>query len=186
VTYHIKAKAKSSGIEACLKVPVTLECDKKTWDLQPTLESPIQIGTTDVRNSSMISKALIRNVEHRKFVPTFRWFAWLSEVLGDLGEELPWSGDASPYCAAPEEEHCGVTGSRSIGVKVNRLVIKVQEDLGKEMEAKLKQVEKKNAETIKKMEDAHKKQIAKLETTVKNMEKTIKDMDKTIKEPGKK
>ncbi|MBE9521888.1 MAG: hypothetical protein IME95_01720, partial [Proteobacteria bacterium] len=137
VEYTIEAKTNAKTGTADIEVPVTLKYNRYvgdqpeeiTWDQDdlPALESPIEIGTIDVRRGNTISGATIRNVEYRKFVATFQWFAWLSEVLGD--EYYPWSGDVSVPCAAAEEEICATRRKNTIVGKINRRVAKIREDL---------------------------------------------------------
>ncbi len=178
LTYKIKAKPNAPAGEANLRVPVTLECGDKRWDLrkqpniEPYLTSPILIGITDVRRGSTIFKAMIRNVEYRKFVASFQWFAWLSEVLGD--EYYPWSGDVSVHCAVPEEEICATRRKNTLVGKINRRVTKIREDLLKEMETKLKRAGKKSAEAIKKVETDYKKKLVKMDKTIKELEEKVK------------
>ena len=147
VTYNIKAKA--GGDAWVLKVPITLKCDKYTWTITEgsIIKSTIRIGTTDVKHGNTISEAMIRNLELRKYVPTFSWFAWL---LAENGEELPWSGDLSAYCTA---ENLIVTRA-----DVMREVAKVKEDLRKETEAR-----------IKKIETDYRKKFVEMDKTIKGM-----------------
>ena len=142
----------------------------KDTDL-PTLESPIEIGTADVRRGNTISVATIRNVEYRKFVASFQWFAWLSEVLGD--EYYPWSGDVSVHCAVPEEEICATRRKNTIVGRINRRVAKVRKDLRKETEVRMAQLEKKNAASIKKVDTQYKKKLAEMNKAIKKLEEKV-------------
>jgi hypothetical protein len=67
-----------------------------TWDelLLPTLISEIDTDNTIVKRGEKISAPMIRNMELRKYVPTFNWFDWI------MGEEnrIPWSGDLKIHC----------------------------------------------------------------------------------------
>jgi len=105
LTYTIKAVPNSVAGTASLQVPVTVECLQQAGTITKILNgdlpvhvSPIAIGVSDVKRGAIISDAMIRSVESRKYVATFPWFAWLSEVLEEDG--LPWSGDVSVHCAA--------------------------------------------------------------------------------------
>lgn len=119
-----------------------------TWDKSelPVLKSPIEIGTTDVKRGKTISEAMIRNLEQRKYVATFPWFARMS---GLMRERLPWSGDLSAYCTVERV----LQAPDRIAMQVAR----VREDMRKEMDSKMVELEKKNADAIKKIEKAIKK-----------------------------
>ena len=182
VEYTIEAKTNAKTGTADIEVPVTLKYNRYVgdqpeeiiWDQDElrALESPIEIGTIDVRRGNTISGATIRNVEYRKFVATFQWFAWLSEVLGD--EYYPWSGDVSVPCAAAEEAICVAKRKIPTVDKIDRQVAKVKEDLRKETMVKIAEVEKKSAEAVKKVETDYKKNLAVMDKTIKELEKKIK------------
>ena len=158
VTYNIKAKA--DGDAGVLKVPITLTCDGYTWTIkeESILKSTIRIGTTDVERGSTIFEAMIRNLEKRKYVATFPWFARMS---GLMREELPWSGDLSVYCTAE--------GVLQTPVGIAMQVARVREDMRKEMDSKMVELEKKNAYAIKKVETEYRKKLADMANTIKGL-----------------
>ena len=160
VTYNIKAKA--GGDAWVLKVPITLKCDEYTWTITEgsIIKSTIRIGTTDVKRGKTISEAMIRNLELRKYVPTFPWFTWL---LAGNGEGLPWSGDLSVYCTAE--------GVLRQPVPFAPQVARVKEDLHKEMDSKIVELEKKNANAIKKIETEYEKKLTDMDKAIKGLTK---------------
>jgi hypothetical protein len=156
VEYDIIATIDAGGAD--IKVPVTLKCDDKVWNLneQSVLKSSIQIGTTDVIRGSTISEAMIRNEELRKYVPTFSWFAWL---LAEIGEEgVPLSGDVGVHCAAKN-----IIGAKVTRADVMREVEKVRQDLRNEAEARIKEIETDYIKKLTKMKES----IKKLEEMIK-------------------
>ena len=160
-TYNIKATADAA--EGVLKGPKTLKDNGgSTWTIkeESVLKSTIRIGITDVKRGKTISEAMIRNLELRKYVPTFSWFAWL---LAEIGEELPWSGDVSVHCTAEE------VSRKKIAPGVPRQVARVREDMRKELDSKIVALEKKNADAIKKIESDYKKKLADMDKAIKGM-----------------
>ena len=68
-----------------------------TWALSP-LESEIDTINTIVKRGNIISAPMIRNMELRKYLPTFNWFTW---IMGDpKGNRIPWSGDLKTHCTS--------------------------------------------------------------------------------------
>ncbi|MBW2662857.1 MAG: hypothetical protein JRD93_12905 [Deltaproteobacteria bacterium] len=64
----------------------------------PTLQSEIDTVNTIVKRGNIISAPMIRNMELRKYVPTFNWLAW---IMGSHGENsIPWSGYLKKFCAS--------------------------------------------------------------------------------------
>jgi hypothetical protein len=162
VTYHITAKDDGAA-DGVLKVPITkLDCDTDvSLDLTgEPLKSTIRIGTTDVERGKTISEAMIRNLEQRKYVATFPWFARLS---GLMGEELPWSGDLSAYCTAEEVLQAPD--------RITMQVARVREDIRKEMDSKIVALEKKNANAIKKIETEYEKKLTDMDKAIKGLTK---------------
>ena len=160
VTYNIKAKA--GGDAWVLKVPITLKCDEYTWTITEgsIIKSTIRIGTTDVKRGKTISEAMIRNLEQRKYVATFPWFAWL---LAGNGEGLPWSGDLSVYCTAE--------GVSQASGRIAWQVARLGEDLHNEMDSKIVELEKKNANAIKKIETEYEKKLTDMDKAIKGLTK---------------
>jgi hypothetical protein len=69
-----------------------------TWNelVLPTLQSEIDTDNTIVKRGNIISAPMIRNMELRKYVPTFNWLAW---IMGSQEENnIPWSGDLRNQC----------------------------------------------------------------------------------------
>jgi hypothetical protein len=161
VTYEIKAKA--DGDAGVLKVPIKIECDGKTWKIKgesSVLKSTIRIGTTDVERGKTISEAMIRNLEQRKYVATFPWFALL---LAGNREGLPWSGDLSA--------HCTVEGVLQAPDRIAMQVAGVREDMRKEMDSKIVELEKKNADAIKKIETKYNKKLTDMDKAINGLTK---------------
>lgn len=77
------------------KVTVYLEYNDTGWTL-PTLESEIDTVNSIVKRGKIISAPMIRNIELRKYVPTFNWFAWI--MGGQVENSIPWSGDLKKFC----------------------------------------------------------------------------------------
>lgn len=170
VLYHAIINTSVEATEGNIKVPVTLQLGDETWSL-PTLESPVQIGISDVKPVKVITKALIRNVEYRKFVPTFQWFAWLSEILG---EDYPWSGDVSKHCASRQ-----VYDSSA---QLSERIEETKKEIAKKMENMALQLEKKADE--KKIEALHKKHITEQNKKIKVLEEKIKVLEEKIEKLG--
>ena len=64
----------------------------------PILQSEIDTVNTIVKRGNIISAPMIRNMELRKYVPTFNWLAW---IMGSHGENsIPWSGYLKKFCAS--------------------------------------------------------------------------------------
>lgn len=74
---------------------VDSEGKTRDWTLPP-LESKIDTINTTVKRGDIISEPMIRNMELRKYVPTFNWFAW---IMGSQEDNIiPWSGDLKNHC----------------------------------------------------------------------------------------
>jgi hypothetical protein len=167
VEYTIAADMTAKPGTADIEVPVSLTYStvagtQITWskvDL-PALLSHIEIGTTGVKRGKTISKAMIRNLEQRKYVATFPWFAWL---LAGNGEGLPWSGDLSA--------HCTVEGVLQAPDRIAMQVARVREDLRKEMDSKMVALEKKNADAIKKIERDYKNKLSDMDKAITKLER---------------
>jgi hypothetical protein len=160
VTYYITANA-AVAADGVLKVPITkLDCDTGvSLDLTgEPLKSTIRIGTTDVERGKTISEAMIRNLEQRKYVATFPWFARMS---GLMREELPWSGDLSAHCTAE--------GVLQAPVRIAMQVARVREDMRKEMDSKIVELEKKNADAIEKIETKYNKKLTNMANTINGL-----------------
>jgi hypothetical protein len=184
VEFTIKADANAPKGPADIRVPVeSLEYKQRKddqWeDIEwktnelPAWHSPIEIGISGIKHSSTISDAMIRNVEERKFVATFPWFAWLiANIEEEEGEELPFSGDLSVHCAAKVAYNLRPARVKRAGVI--RQVAKVSEDIRNEMMVKIAEAEKKSAEAIKKVETDYKKKLVKMDKTIKELEEKVK------------
>jgi len=69
---------------------------KIKWTNLPIPKSEIDTVNTIVKRGNIISAPMIRNMELRKYVPTFNWFAWI--MGGQRENNLPWSGDLKTHC----------------------------------------------------------------------------------------
>ena len=109
---------------------------------------------------------MIRNMEYRKFVASFPWFAWLSEVME---EYLPWSGDVSAHCA-PEiiMEQFRATPSKA---EIKREVRKMRKELIKEMRSEIKESEKKTTAAIKRLKTDNVKKFEEMNKKINELEK---------------
>ena len=71
-----------------------------TWNesVLPTLQSEIDRVNTIVKRGNIISAPMIRNMELRKYVPTFNWLYW---IMGSFEENgIPWSGYLKNFCTS--------------------------------------------------------------------------------------
>lgn len=178
VEFEVRATAEAATGLAHIEVPVSVEYEqyrgdqkkKIRWekDELPALQSPIEIETSNVQRSN-ISLAMIRNVEQRKFVATFLWFAWLSEVMGE--EDVPWSGDVSEPCTAKVAYNIG--RQRVKPAEIAMQVAKVRKDLRKETEVRMAQLEKKNAAAIKKVDTQYKKKLEEMNKTIERLKEKV-------------
>ena len=130
--------------------------DSEGWDL-PTLESEIDTVNAIVKRGNIISAPMIRNIELRKYVPTFDWFAW---IMGSFEENsIPWSGDLKAHCISQERRPTPV-----YTIEMN----KIRESLNIQMEKQ----KTKNDEFIKKFKDIEKKidEMNEKKSTIKKKE----------------
>jgi hypothetical protein len=98
LVYYIKQNIKATVDQQNInitKVTVYLKYNGAEGTL-PTLESEIDTVNSIVRRGNIISAPMIRNMELRKYVPTFNWFAWI--MGGQEENSLPWSGDLKTHC----------------------------------------------------------------------------------------
>lgn len=130
--------------------------DSEGWDL-PTLESEIDTVNAIVKRGNIISAPMIRNIELRKYVPTFNWFAW---IMGSFEENsIPWSGNLKAHCISQERRPTPV-----YTIEMN----KIRESLNIQMEKQ----KTKNDEFIKKFKDIEKKidEMNEKKSTIKKKE----------------
>jgi len=83
--------------EVSVKLKYKVSQEERNWTL-PTLKSEIDTKNKIVKRGDIISAPMIRNMELRKYVPTFNWFAW---IMGSHEENsIPWSGYLKKFCAS--------------------------------------------------------------------------------------
>ncbi len=143
VSYTIDINNISSGK---VDIKSTLKFKDNTRDIAsiPYLVSSIEIGTTQPVCGETISAAMIRNLEHRKYVSTFPLFAWLFSGM-EAGKFL--SGNMSLFCQLIMEHS--------------------QKDI-RDMEERFKKFDERIEERFKNLDRQIEEQIKKLMTELRN------------------
>ena len=100
---NTKSVTKSYKINKIDDIPnITLIFDdsegkERIWNL-PTLKSDIDTVNTNVKRGNIISTPMIRNMELRKYIPTFNWMAWIMDSHEE--NNIPWSGYLKNFCTS--------------------------------------------------------------------------------------
>lgn len=154
VEYNIKKNIDPSNVIVKLDY-VDSNDDLIEWNNLPPLESEIDTVNTIVKRGNIISAPMIRNMELRKYVPTFNWFAW---IMGSFEENgIPWSGDLRTHCISQENKPSLTLAAEIYSIK---------EDLNVEIDNKL--------EAVNKVQIQHQKSYDALERKIIELEEKMK------------